>query len=43
VGTGAILEELILKRSEKFPERLALETITSLTQIFYFSKQYRLS
>jgi hypothetical protein len=38
VGTGAILEELILKRSEKFPEGLPLETIISLTQIIYFSK-----
>jgi len=43
VGTGAILEELILKRSEKFPEGLPLETITSITKIFYFSKPRRIS
>jgi hypothetical protein len=43
VGTIAILEEPILKRNEKFPEELPLETITSLTKIFYFSKLCRLS
>jgi hypothetical protein len=43
VGTGAILEEMILKISEKFPEGLPQETITSLTKTFFFSKPFRLS